>query len=733
MRFLSLAVASLSLVSFSFQTSAQSIEVVPQVALPGATVLVADDKSKAPRFLPAEALYSPRGALEWRTTRGEILKVVPLGVVATSGYVTIAPSPDGILVAVLATPEAPLQWKNAWSGETVREFSQQGMPFLFSPDGRLFASTSGGKITVREVKSSREVVVITSTVALTDNAKIQFSPDSTELVVYNERQPLEVFEVASGRKLFGFDDEGRVFGVRFLPGGVFVALRVKGKPFRDSFSLRRLDRQGRETQKQSITAPNTDDPQFRFAGDTVFIEAGYEKWSNDLSYFAFENGRPLTRVAAARWNALAPKPLPPARLGAPIPLRFVRAVGGKTLVSDGHNYWNGVTGKRELSLSPAVTRATAFDVSRDAKLIAAAGRSRNGVLAGVWTRANRGSKHQRARKIEGRIEASDFGESGDVWASDTQFSPDSRLLATASGLVSQAPPLIVQNALSGKIAWQWKWRPEHNGFGSIAGPRIDFAPDGRSLAFLDNITEYDAQKNTFRGTYGRLRRAESRNGEVAADTRTLPSFALDFAPDGSTLAVSTQRGQLKNYPTYSYFVAESFAVELRDPKSLELRKSIAAPIALQQVRWSKDSRKIAAIGSDTAIYLLDVASQRRTKLSGHAQVPRDVTWLSATKLVSCGDDGRLIFWQVGSEQPLATTHLFRPAARVDGRAYARASESTNGPVEYLATTPEGDFSASPGALPFIRFRDNRKLLGRTFPSAGRNNPSKVRAAISASR
>jgi hypothetical protein len=49
----------------------------------------------------------------------------------------------------------------------------------------------------------------------------------------------------------------------------------------------------------------------------------------------------------------------------------------------------------------------------------------------------------------------------------------------------------------------------------------------------------------------------------------LSSFALDFAPDGSTLAISTQNGEWKNFSGYSYLVAESYALELRDSQTLE--------------------------------------------------------------------------------------------------------------------------------------------------------------------
>jgi hypothetical protein len=126
-------------------------------------------------------------------------------------------------------------------------------------------------------------------------------------------------------------------------------------------------------------------------------------------------------------------------------------VDGKTLVGDGSNFWNGATGKLEWTLAPAVTEASAFDVSRNGKSVMVAGRKSGGVLSGVWSVATRKLRHQRERSRFDRIESSDFSEGGPLWASDTQFSPDGQLLATASGLVSQASPLIVQNAATGKI------------------------------------------------------------------------------------------------------------------------------------------------------------------------------------------------------------------------------------------------------------------------------------------
>jgi hypothetical protein len=196
------------------------------------------------------------------------------------------------------------------------------LSFEFSPDGRLFASTFEGKTTIREVESNREIAIIESPITRTGYAQLQFSPDNSRLAVYGYGSPLEVWEVASGRRVFNFDAGKNIVRVRFLLAGLFVASRTENSPIRSCCAVRF---QGRELESEVFKAQNTSNLQFRFVDETVFIEAGYQTRSDQPSYFAWDAKGNFTRVAAARWNTLAPKTSPKKPLRVPVRCAFVRA------------------------------------------------------------------------------------------------------------------------------------------------------------------------------------------------------------------------------------------------------------------------------------------------------------------------------------------------------------------------------------------------------------------------
>jgi WD40 repeat protein len=196
------------------------------------------------------------------------------------------------------------------------------------------------------------------------------------------------------------------------------------------------------------------------------------------------------------------------------------------------------------------------------------------------------------------------------------FSPDGTILAAGSWGAT-ATLLNLSNA---ELTERAVVKGHDYGAGCVA-----FHPDGKTLAtggddggvFLWDITGDKPREMA-------VIKAGDRVG------------ALDYTPDGKTLLVATGGGTLTFYD-----------VTGKEPKQaghMEQPHNLALAV-------SPDGKTLARGGQDNTVqlYTLEARPKRKKVLEGHAQ---QVTALAFSTdggiLASCGKDGKLIVWDVGS-------------------------------------------------------------------------------------
>ncbi len=179
-------------------------------------------------------------------------------------------SPNGDLF-VTARYEGVTVW-NPKSGLLVRNFTdpvKDFTPLQFSPDGKILATGSDGGVGIRlwDIESGKLI----RSVAFGGEAldAIRFSPDGTRLAATVRRHQVHIFDLASGRKLFGDAHTDTVEKLAFSTDSRFL---ISGS---DDSSVRVWDAQSWEL-KNSLIQPDMyvsallplDDPQRVLVGDS---------------------------------------------------------------------------------------------------------------------------------------------------------------------------------------------------------------------------------------------------------------------------------------------------------------------------------------------------------------------------------------------------------------------------------------------------------------------------------
>lgn len=243
------------------------------------------------------------------------------------------------------------------------------------------------------------------------------------------------------------------------------------------------------------------------------------------------------------------------------------------------------------------------------------------------------------------------------------FSADGQQLATGSGEWN-----------ADEKAWEVKLWDLSSGRAALVRtlsectPPVAFSRDGATLAAVSHDQKHVQIRSAPAGTL--LRTLAVRPGPVSD---------VAISPDGNLVAVSGWGGELGLWDART---------------GAALRTLTSSPTSIDSVAFSSDGRNVAGGGSDGTVKVWEVQTGRRLRtLVGHDSGVIAVGFLAEGRiLASGGDDHSIKVWEVSSGRLLATLLLLPPNRQGEVGA------------EWISFTPEGYYTASPGANRFIRWR-----------------------------
>jgi WD40 repeat protein len=181
---------------------------------------------------------------------------------------------------------------------------------------------------------------------------------------------------------------------------------------------------------------------------------------------------------------------------------------------------------------------------------------------------------------------------------------------------------------------------------------------------------------------------------------SMQSAWMAWHPDGRVLATAAAR---------------SGTLKLWDARSGRLRAILATPtLALTGLAWSPDGKTLAAATREQQVVLWDPQTRRRrATLRGHTGALTALAWSPDGQTLATGsEDGSLRLWSAATGRELAACYSIDDGA------------------EWLVHTPDGYFTASPGAARLLQWRQGERLWpGETFRRRF-ERPDLVRKALS---
>ncbi len=270
------------------------------------------------------------------------------------------------------------------------------------------------------------------------------------------------------------------------------------------------------------------------------------------------------------------------------------------------------------------------------------------------------------------------------------YSPDGRLLALGVGepLETEVSEYSLWSVATGKRL--------HRFVGHTGTPsRVAFSPDSRILATADS----DQMIKLWSTQTGKLLKTLTNAGSSITQIR--------FSPDGRRLTALAE----DDFSFHRSGMVKSWSV----PQGRVLRvHQVPLEWSLDTGALSPDARRAAIVG-DENIHIVEVETGKELRrIAGtgtSAQFSPD-----GKRLIIGGPAATAQVWDPESGRQLATLRLLPGAEDEEG-------------LDWLATTPDGYFNASPGAARFIRWR----VGGRHFPYARfaptLRQPERVRTSL----
>ncbi len=216
-----------------------------------------------------------------------------------------------------------------------------------------------------------------------------------------------------------------------------------------------------------------------------------------------------------------------------------------------------------------------------------------------------------------------------------------------------------------------------------------FSPDGKWLAVA---ADYESKVPNFEGdleTNGELHLFRVADGQQAQIVRGFRGeiWRPAFSPDGRFLAAVGRATQVRLFAFTNGQVSELSRLSFPEGET-------------SAVAFSPDSKTVAVAGSGF-LRLWDVKTKRELRSwRAHDADINALAWAPNGKvLVSGSDDGTTAIWNVAPDTPRGAEERARLAT------FTVIGPDLNDVLEWLAWTPRGEFTCSPGAEKYLRWRD----------------------------